>query len=64
MSHETHFVTFWRELDARLIAECDAPATHYEAVARYRGPSSDMDAVVSDILRRRIVIGFQFAKAA
>jgi hypothetical protein len=61
---DTHFTAFWRELDRRLVSESDAPATHYEAVARYRGPASDMDTIVGDILRRRVVIARTFVKKA
>jgi hypothetical protein len=58
---ETHFNRFWRELDTALAAESEGPARYFEAAPRYDA-EPDMDAVVRDILRSR-VIAAEFADA-
>lgn len=62
---ETRFNTYWRELDAALIAEDEVPATAGEAVMSFSfGAVSIADSVGSIIKRRIALVLSNLAKAA
>lgn len=65
MTTETRFNIYWRELDAALIAEAEAPATMAEAVMSFSFGAPILASSAGSIIRRRIAAAFaQIQKAA